>query len=317
MTVPLSSARADGATLCGGSPSPLRQPDRSEPARPFQTRDPELGGVQTVQWDVMRGRTVALFLWWLPAFVPESLPAATPALLQEAVDHWVEGKEEIALTQRTRILNDDGTIKGERLERYDPSLPDERRWHLLEVDGKAPTDDQRRDIEYRKNRKARKHANKPPADLLDLPHATVRDETPQVVTYAVAVRPEAARLVQTEKLILLITVGRKSRAIERITASLRDQMRVALGLVRVTDIDFDFALGAAAPPEQKSPSAAEDKVAAGDRLTGTGRVALSKLGERMEFEWSDFKRVDAYQAAPRKAGMGPPPAASSPDRPRQ
>jgi len=248
----------------------------------------------------MRRATLALFLFLWPAFLDGSPVVATPPLLQQAVEHWMDGKDEVALTQRTRILNDDGTVKEERLERYDPSLPDAQRWHLLEVDGKPPTVEQRKDIQDRKNRKARKRSNKTPAELLDFPHAALRTETPQAVTYAVAVRPEAARLVQTEKLVLLITVGRKSRMIERITASLRDQMRVALGLARITDIDFDLVfdsgpLGSAASEKNSAP-VAEKKAANSDQPTGTARVALSKLGERMEFEWSDFKRVDAYRA---------------------
>lgn len=242
-------------------------------------------------------RIAVLFLGLFAALVPGVLPAAAPPLLQEAVDHWTSGKDEIALTQRTRILNDDGSVHEERLERYDPSLPDAQRWHLLQVNGKPPTDKQRNDIEYRKNRKPRKRANKGPADLLDLARATVHAEGEQAVTYAVAVRPEAARLVQTEKLILLITVGRTSHTIERITAGLRDPMRVALGLARVTDVDFDLAFDFATPSGDDSSRSDEARASNGGQPSGTARVALSKLGERMEFEWSDFKRVDAYRPA--------------------
>lgn len=244
-------------------------------------------------------RTVLLFLGLFAALVPGVLPAAVPPLLQEAVDHWTSGKKEIALTQRTRILNDDGSVNEERLERYDPSLPDAQRWHLLEVDGKPPTDKQRNNIEFRKNRKPRKRANKGPADLLDLAQATVHAEAAQAVTYAVAVRPEAARLVQTEKLVLMITVGRESHTIERITAGLRDPMRVALGLAKVTDVDFDLEFDFAPPTGNASSPSAEARAPNGDQPSGTARVALSKLGQQMEFEWSDFKRVDAYRVAPR------------------
>lgn len=67
------------------------------------------------------------------------LHAEPPALLVKAVDHWAEGRQELAFTQRTRALNDDhSTTKYERVERYDPSLPDARRWQLLEVNGSLP-----------------------------------------------------------------------------------------------------------------------------------------------------------------------------------
>src|SRR5438270_13919648 len=54
--------------------------------------------------------------------------AATPPLLEEAVEKWNAGKEDLAFTQRVRTFTDDHKVKEERVERYDPSLPDERRW---------------------------------------------------------------------------------------------------------------------------------------------------------------------------------------------
>ncbi len=219
-----------------------------------------------------------------------ALRADTPPLLHDAVGNWLAGKEDWALTQRTRVLADDGSVKEERLERYDPSLPDNQRWHLLEVDGKPPTEAQRKAIEVRKNQRPRKHANKPPEDFLDFTHAVPLHETPQAVTYAVTVRPEAARLVQTEKLIILVTVGRESHSIERITASLSEPMRVALGLAKITDVDLDMHFE---PEPAGHPGAAEPDP------SGTARISLSKFGDRMEYEWTAFKRVTPYAAAKR------------------
>lgn len=226
----------------------------------------------------------------MPAF--SVLRAETPALLHEAIGNWLAGKEDWAFTQRVRSLSDGGQVKDERLERYDPSLPDIQRWHLLTVDGKAPTEAQRQTLERRKNLRPRKHANKPPEDFLDFPHAVVSAETARAVTYAVAVRPEAARLVQTDKLIVLVTVGRENRAIERVTVSLRDPMRVALGLAKITDIDLDVHF---------DPSGQDANSEAGDvETSGSARVALWKLGDRMEYEWSDFKRVTPYASPQQK-----------------
>jgi hypothetical protein len=225
---------------------------------------------------------VALFTGGFAAWAQ----ADTPALLHAAVVKWTAGKEDLAFTQRARTMNDDGTVKEERLERYDPSLPDDERWHLLEVNGQAPTEDQRNAIERRRNRKPRKHANKPPEQILDFSTAAVATETPADVTYEVALRPDAARLAQTEKLLLLITVGRENHVIERVTATLREPMRVALGLARITDVDFDLTFDGrdehAVPPKPN------------DELNGTAKVSLQKFGEKMEYEWRDFKRVNAY-----------------------
>ena len=218
------------------------------------------------------------------------LRAETPELLQDAVTNWTSGKEELAFTQRARTLNDDGTVKEERLERYDPSLPDNRRWHLLEVNGQPPTDDQRNSIEVRRNRKPRKHANKPVDKVLDLSEAVVREQSEKEVIFEVGVRPDAARLFQTDKLILLVTVDRHNRTIERVTAGLREPMRVALGLAKVTDVDFDLTFdGVDAHGKRNDPD---------DEPNGTAKVSFSKLGTQMQYEWSDFKRVDAYRPNP-------------------
>jgi len=45
------------------------------------------------------------------------------------------------------------TVKAERAERYDPSLPDSMRWRLMEVDGQPATLEQREKWESRKNGK--------------------------------------------------------------------------------------------------------------------------------------------------------------------
>lgn len=212
-----------------------------------------------------------------------SLRAETPPLLQAAVDNWVAGKQEVAFTQRTRTLADAGAVKEERVERYDPSQPDNRRWHLLEVDGKPPTEAQREAIEVPRNKKPRKHANKPPAEVLDFANATVREQTKDTVTYEVAMRSDAAWLVQTENIAVLITVGRQSRAVEHVAVSLRATVRVALGLAKITDVDFDLSFD---EPAKKGGS--------DDEAAGKASAAITKLGKRMEYAWSDFKRVQAY-----------------------
>ncbi|MEO6246197.1 MAG: hypothetical protein ABIQ12_12255, partial [Opitutaceae bacterium] len=59
-------------------------------------------------------------------------------------------------------------------------------------------------------------------------------------------------------------------------------------LARITDVDFDLTFD---PPLNPGKPVVDD-----DEPSGTARVALRKLGERMEYDWSDFKRVDAYRS---------------------
>ena len=224
--------------------------------------------------------------------------AAEPPLLAAAVQRWEAGKEDWAFTQTSRPIGADGRPTGMRVERYDPSLPDDRRWQLLEVDGRPPPPTEREAWERRKNGRPRKHANRTAEDLFDFEHATVAAAEPASVTYAVALRPEAARLIQVDKLLVKVTVGRRSGMIERVTAGLREPIRVALGLARITDVDVDMHFH----PDAAQAGAAEDRIDA----EGAAHVALSALGSRIDYEWTDFKRVDPY----RRGSASPSPSAS-------
>ena len=226
--------------------------------------------------------------------------AATPPLLAKAIEQLNSGFDDIALTQQTKVFAEDGSVAEERLERYDPSLPDHQRWRLLEVDHRAPTPEERQKWETKKNNKPRKKVVKSPAEYLDLDHALLLRETPASALFEVSFRPDAARLVAVEKLAVLISVDKESGAISHIAATLREPLRVALGLVKITDLDFD--VGLTPGDEESTPPAGEV------RSGSTGRVALSKFGSPMEFRWSDFKRVQSFRRTQEAAAANNPAA---------
>jgi hypothetical protein len=213
-----------------------------------------------------------------------ALRAAPPPLLDDAVHQWLTGKDDWAFTQRARTLLDDGSAKEERLERFDPSLPDNQRWHLLEMNGQRPTDEQRHQWQDRKNQKARSASNKPLDELFDFDSATLVSETPESASYAVPVRPSFAHLVAVDKLTVDFTVSKQTKTIEHVTAGLSEPMKIALGLAKVTDLDLDLHFD----PESHRPAT---EVAA----NGSASMTVSKVvGARMEYTWSDFKRVTRY-----------------------
>lgn len=214
-----------------------------------------------------------------------SLHAEPPALLLKAVHLWSEGRQDLAFTQRTRTLNDDQSTQYERVERYDPSLPDARRWRLLEVNGRQPTEEERRDIEDKRNRKPRKRAGNPPASYLDLDNARQAGETDRIAHFEVGIKPEVSRLVALDKLVIKISVDKSSGTVERISAALREPMRVAFGLAKVIDVDLDVQF-----EDSSSAATATGEVAP----ESTARVKLTKLGNPQELSWSDFKEVTAY-----------------------
>lgn len=226
------------------------------------------------------------FLLIVGGAISAGLQAETPPLLAKAFEQWADGREDLAFTQQSRLFLDDGNVKEERLERYDPSLPDSRRWQLIEVDGRPATEEERRKWETKKNGKPRKKVIKAPAEYLDLEHAVLLGETPASARFEVSFRPEVARLIAIEKIAVVITVDRESGRVARIAATLRQPIRVLLGLARITDLDIDVRM------ELPDDDSAEKS---GSVQTGsTARVAMSKLGNPMEYNWSDFKRVATF-----------------------
>lgn len=207
-------------------------------------------------------------------------------MLAHAVEHWTAGGDDLAFTQRTRFFSDEGKWKEERLERYDPSLPDRSRWRLLEVDGRLATDGEREKWEKKKNGKARKQVAKSPAEYLDLEHARQVSDAPTHRRFEVGLRPAALHLLSVENIVVYVDVDKASGRIAHIAATLRQPIRVLLGLARITGLDLDVRMDAAeSTPEQAS----------GEVQTGSSaRIALSKLGSPMEYRWSDFRRVTAY-----------------------
>jgi len=222
-----------------------------------------------------------LLAGWVPG-----LRADAPALLARAFEQWAAGRDDLAFTQQTRFLLEDGTVKLERIERYDPSLPDDRRWRLIETNGRAATAAERKKWEGRKNGKARKKIAKSPSEYVDLEHATVVDDNAKSTRFEVRLRPDMARLLGVEKLSALVTVDKESGGIVHVTATLRQPMRVLLGLARITDLDVDVHVG---PVDENS----SDKT--GEVQTGsTARLTISELGTPVEYSWSDFQRVKSF-----------------------
>ena len=233
---------------------------------------------------------ISLFRWvLLPLVVAggwSGLSGAPTPLLVKALEDLHSSREDLAFTQRSRDLQDDGRVKEERIERYDPSLPDRQRWRLLEIDGRAPTEAERQKWEHRRNSKPRKKPLKSPVEYLDLEHARLIEDAPDQASFEVPIRPEVVRLLAVDKISVVVTVDKQLGRIERIGATLREPAKILLGLARITDLDVDVRLD---PPSGNFPDEA-DRVQDGS----TARVTLSKLGSPIEYRWSELKRVKTY-----------------------
>jgi hypothetical protein len=204
-----------------------------------------------------------------------------PPVLERAVDDWLGERDHWAFTQRA-VEYDDGRPH-ERLERYDPSKPGNARWTLLAIDGKPPTPEQHAAWAKKKFKRHHRRFDSPIGDYFDFQDATVVSETSKLVRYAVPLRRDKRWLFETDKVHVIVTINKETHALEHLTATVSEPVKVLLGIAKITDGALDlnflpFDVDAPTGPDAAQP-------------TGTARVSVSKPGGRVEFTWSDFKRV--------------------------
>jgi len=217
-------------------------------------------------------------------FVPWAFASAnTPPLLGKAVGKWLGERDNWAFTVLVKEY-DGGLLKEERSERYDPSIPGIGRWQLLSIDGRPPTGEQRAEWQKRKTRK-RKAPVKRLSDYLEFESARIVKADARTVCYHVPLRSNNGWLFPVDKVDLKITVNRSTQAIEEVVAGIDEPFKVALGFARVLNVDFDMQMN---PPERPPETAANPSEAKPD---GKATVVVRKLGRRIKYAWSGFKRV--------------------------
>jgi hypothetical protein len=227
----------------------------------------------------MRGRYPIFAVLFAVAALARAAPA--PSLLEQAVDDWLGERDHWAFTQRA-VEYDDGKPR-ERLERYDPSKPGDGRWTLLAIDGKQPTAEQRAAWAKKKFKKNKRKFDSPIGDYFDFRAATIVAETPKLIRYELPLHREKRWLFETDKVRVVVTINKETHALEHLTANVREPVKVLLGIAKITagavDLNFlPFEVDAPTGPDSAQP-------------TGSARVSVSKPGGRVEFTWSDFKRV--------------------------
>ena len=229
-----------------------------------------------------------VFLAGFALLAPFSVGAAEAdhALLREAAARWLDERDNWAFTQLAREY-DGNALKRERLERYDPSRPDAQRWELLRLNGRAPTPAEKAELTARKNRK-RRQLTSAVGDYFVFNRATLLAADAQTLRYELPLRSNNAWLFPIDKVALTVTIDRAARAITQVQARVQEPFKVALGLARVLDVHLDVQTDL--PPED-APNVADPSAA---KPTGTARMVVSRFGDRIEYSWSDFERVEPH-----------------------
>ena len=223
-------------------------------------------------WGPMRWRFLLL------CFLPAACAVASEPLLREVAEKWLAERNRWAFTQHVREFDGD-TVVRERVERFDPTAGDGRRWRLLSFNGAPPGPEFAEAWERRKNNQRRRKITKA-ADYFDFDRAILLADSAERVRYQLPLQSGVEWLFPTDKVELVITIHRPTRALEQVQARISEPFRVALGLARVLDIDMDVQME---PPPASDPADAKP--------TGSATAVVTKLGRRVEYAWSDFTHV--------------------------
>jgi hypothetical protein len=167
---------------------------------------------------------------------------------------------------------------------------------LLAIDGRPPTPAEREKWAEKKFKGHHKKMDTPIRDFFDFDAARVVAETPQLIRYELPLRRDKAWLFPVDKVGVRVTINKETKALEHLTAHVREPFRVLLGIARVTggEVDLDFLH---VNPSNPAPAATHP--------AGEAHVSVAKHGERVDFTWSDFKRVNPARDSAKNGSAGP------------
>lgn len=231
--------------------------------------------------------------------VGPAFSATSPQFLRQVVEGWLGDRDNWAFTQKA--VEYENGVRYERIERFDPRKTGNARWELLQVNGKTPTPEQRRDWADRKFKRHPRNLDTPIADFFDFKSAKVLAETPELIRLEVPLNQNKLWLFPVDKVGVRVTLNKQTHALQQLSAQVREPFKVLLGVAKVNkgELNLDFI--------NAQPAGAEK---GGVQPAGTAWVSVMKLGERVDFTWSDFTRVEPRAVATRggqatTSGAGP------------
>lgn len=213
--------------------------------------------------------------------------AEPPAPLAAALQKLMADEGHWAYTQTTQILDRDGRAKkGLKIERYDPSQPEDEQWTLLQWKGQPPGEREMRAWKRQKQKEMRRREEKSLGDIMDLNRAQAVRETGDAIVYEVPLMKGASRRLPAEKFVVRMTVSQDREALVNFELHARESFRLA-GVARVDRVEI--AAQFAMVDERYVP---QPRVIS---ASGSGKVLFFRVGGGAEIEWSDFRRVKPYK----------------------
>lgn len=209
--------------------------------------------------------------------------AGAPAPLAQAMREFARDAGRWAYTQRFVEYARDGQVERTWTARHDPSQHYDVQWTLLSRDGETPTEAQQKS--FRKRRASRERDRKSLGELLELDRATVAFQSSTELVYEVPLRIEDGSRFPPEKFQAFITVERAGGGLKLIDVKLREKLRVA-GVVSVKSGDARIEFSRVLPDAGPAIAA----ISAG----ATASILFVPVGERVELERTDYKKVTPY-----------------------
>jgi hypothetical protein len=194
----------------------------------------------------------------------ETSRPATPdevVLFKEAIKNTTQDTERWAYTETTVMKSTKGKVREETVVRFDPSKPWPEQYTPLKIEGKPPTDRQRKKYRERGEKRGESLARtaevadattpgEPAAQkpergkkvTLDLDNPRVLKDEGDRLVYEAALKA-TAKDIPVDKFEVRVVVGKAARQVEHISLRVRDSFRVKLvAKVKAGEASADFAV---------------------------------------------------------------------------
>ena len=219
-------------------------------------------------------------------------PAArseVPTPLADAIQKLVHDEDHWAYTQRTQRFNKSGEPDGgPTIERYDPSLPIDEQWQLIQYSGHKPTEGERGKWRRQKEHQQKHHGEKTLGDFLDLEHATLFSSAADRLTFLVPLTKNSIGRFPADKLEVFMNVDPVQHTLNSFSLRPKGVFHLA-GVIRIDGGEFEGRLQTILP--KYAPTFVWGKG------SGYGKVlGIFKVGMGGEVNLSDFKRVLPFNA---------------------
>lgn len=229
----------------------------------------------------MRVRLRPFLLLVGSALTASFVRADTPSLLAAAMEKLVQEDDRWAYTQVMRRT--DRNNGGDTVARFDPSKPAGEQWELLKLKGRTPSEAEADRWCRRRGREVSQTDGRALADLLDLEHAVVADESPTRVRFEVPLKKNTIARVPTENFVAYAEIDRSEQCLQRFSVVLRQAVRLIGGMAEIQSAQGEVIFNAVDQSDTTRPT----RIIA----SGTGQALFKKVNRSAEVIYTDQRRV--------------------------